>query len=262
MPMQQTLLQEGISIFRHVTTIDGSILDWQYRAVQELSPTWQRSYTKLILNLTLITLPNTPLPKKQFMFIASLPLQEDCSIWQLELTRVERVQRWLPGEMIHSARHIFRFTKGLLAHAFRSKPPQNMVLMQLISAPNWGHDANRYLTIILGSVFDPVGQTNLYMWRDGTKIFLTGVSFDCSRHQSIQPCILVLTSGLSSLLGSRIIHHFGLHCGRIIEPLLRIASCGNFYTKSLQRTIGGSPQRARLNLKPGASTIQIRNQKM
>lgn len=175
MHVQQRLFQEGISEFRHITSIEGDILQWPQRAVDDLAPGWQRACTKLVSNPLPIALPLHQSPKKQLVYVTSLPLQEGSTIWQLEMTRAQQVQRWLPGELTISARHAFRYNRGrnrgLLANIFHSEPPQNVVLTQLVTAPNRGHDANRLPTEVLGSVFDPIGQTVLYTWRNGAEIF-------------------------------------------------------------------------------------------
>lgn len=151
----------------------GDILDWQNRAIFDLPQTWHRAYSKLVGNLRSIQLPIEPARKKKFVFVASLPLHEDSIIWQFEMTREQRLQRWLPGELMQSARQAFQFTKGLLSHLFHSEPPANLVLTQLVATPNRRVDATRYPFAILGSVFDPVGQTVQYLWRDGTELFTT-----------------------------------------------------------------------------------------
>lgn len=60
---------------------------------------------------------------------------------------------------------------------FIQKPPQDTILTQLISAPNKNHEAHRFSTAIVGSIFgsifEPIGQKMQYLWRDGSKIFST-----------------------------------------------------------------------------------------
>lgn len=79
--VQQWLLHEGISKSRHVTSTDGDILHWQHRAVSDMLAAWQRSYTKLVSNLSPISLSDKPDAKRQLVFVASLPLYDDCSVW-------------------------------------------------------------------------------------------------------------------------------------------------------------------------------------
>lgn len=75
-PVQQHLLHEGISAFCHILVVDGHILDWEHRAVQDLAPAWQRSYSKLVSNLVPIQLPTVPSPKTQMVFVASVSMHE------------------------------------------------------------------------------------------------------------------------------------------------------------------------------------------
>lgn len=96
--------------------------------------------------------------KRQLVYVANLPLRDDSIIWQYDMTRVQRTQRWLPGELTLNARQSFQYSKGNLLHAFHSKPPQTDVLIQLITAPNRHADAQRHPTNIIGSIFNPVGQ--------------------------------------------------------------------------------------------------------
>lgn len=163
MSVQQWLLQEGITSFHHISSIEGHILEWPNHALIDLNPTWQRAYTKMVSNLTPISLPDRPVPKRQLVYVASLPLVENSTIWQIKMTRAERLQRWLPSELAISARNVFRYSKGLLSHMFHSGPPRNRVLMQLISAPNTNHAAQQFPIAILSSVFEFVGQTNQYL---------------------------------------------------------------------------------------------------
>lgn len=139
--------------------MDGDILDWNNRTIQELPQAWQRSYTKLVGNLRPIQLPSEATRKKLLVLVVALPLQEDSTIWQYEMTRAQRLQCWLPGEMMCSARQAFRYTRGVLTHQFHLEPPPHVVLTQLISAPNRRQDATHFPFIILGSVFEPIGQT-------------------------------------------------------------------------------------------------------
>lgn len=140
-------------------------------AVNDLAPAWQRSYSKMILMLHPIVLSTVHSQKKLRVFVASLPLHEGSTMWEIELTREQRVQRWLPGELQESARHAHTFSRGLLSHAFHSEPNQDVTLTQLVTTPNHGSKSSRFPTCILGSVFEPVGKSVQYLWRNGEEIF-------------------------------------------------------------------------------------------
>lgn len=159
-------------MFRHISSIEGEILDWSNIVVTNLSPTWQHAYNKLVSNLAPIAIPVWPAPKEMLVFVATLPLQEGSTVWQFKMTRAQRVQQWLPSELTLSAKHAFWYNE-LLAHLFHSEPPRDAVLTQLVLAPNRNHEANKFSTTILGSVFDPIGHTIQYIWRDGSEIFST-----------------------------------------------------------------------------------------
>lgn len=176
-PVQQRLLQEGISSFRHVTSVDGHILEWDNRAVQELPNTWQRCYTKITSTLHPIQLPETPSNKTLKVFVAPMPLHEGCGIWEFEMRRAQRVQRWLPGELGLSARHAYRYSRGLLTHTFHSEPPNNVTLTQLVTSPNCRSDVARFPTCVLGSVFEAIGQSVQYSWQTGQDIFAADTKF-------------------------------------------------------------------------------------
>lgn len=81
------------------------------------------------------------------------------------------MQRWLPREINLSARHAFHYTKGLLSHVFHSEHPRDIVLTQLVSMPNRNYQAQMFPTVILGSVFDQIGQTTQYLWRNKIEIY-------------------------------------------------------------------------------------------
>lgn len=128
----------------------------------------------MVDNLRPIQLPDHLATKKLLVYVASLPLQEDSTIWKFEMTRTQWAQRWLPGELMLSAWNSFRYSRGKLAHRFHSEHPQNVVLTQLISTPNRHVDASAYPTHILRLIFDPIGQTAQYFRRDDTKFFVAG----------------------------------------------------------------------------------------
>lgn len=169
--VQQHLLQEGILTFRHVTSVDGHLLNWDDRAVIDLAPAWQRCYSKMISTLQPVQIQLPITAKKQQVFVASIPLVEGSAVWQFEMTRAQRIQRWMPGALALSAKHTCRFTRGLLAHTFHGEPPQDLLLTQLVTTPNLGSDAARFPHCIIGSVFDAVGQSVQYLWHDGSEFF-------------------------------------------------------------------------------------------
>lgn len=90
--MQQHLLQEGLSTFYHVTSVDGQLLDWDHKVVLDLAPTWQQSYNKIISNLQPIWVLMARSTTMMQVFFASIPLQEDNGVWQYEMTRQQRLQ--------------------------------------------------------------------------------------------------------------------------------------------------------------------------
>lgn len=98
------------------------------------------------------------------VFIATMPLQEGCGVWEFEMRRAQRVQHWLPREMMLSARHAYRYSRGLLTHTFHSKPANNITLTQLVTSPNCSSEVTCFPTCVLGSVFDAIGQSIQYVW--------------------------------------------------------------------------------------------------
>lgn len=63
-----------------------------------LYPGWQHAYTKMVDNLRPLQLPDHPAMKKLMVYIASLPLQENLTVWKFEMTQVQRAQWWLLGQ--------------------------------------------------------------------------------------------------------------------------------------------------------------------
>lgn len=103
---------------RFATNVDGQVLDWHSKSQTDLPDD-----TKLTDNIHPVELPTILAPRVQLVYVASSPLQADCIVWEFQMTREERGQRWLPGELSRGARQAFHLNNGLLSKWFHSEPP-------------------------------------------------------------------------------------------------------------------------------------------
>lgn len=113
------------------------------------------------------------------VYVAAFLLLNNSKVWQFELTCAERIQHWLPYELTLSIRQAFRYSGGMLSHQFYTEPPRDRVLTQLVTTPNRNYTMQQSPIMVLGSVFDPVGQITQYLWKDGLEIFVANTHQLC-----------------------------------------------------------------------------------
>lgn len=75
------------------------------------------------------------------------------------------------GVNIECQAHISSF-KGRIGSYIPCITTPDVMLTQLVIAPNQGNDATQFPIYILGTIFDPMGQSVQYRWWNGLEIFV------------------------------------------------------------------------------------------